>query len=107
MGYAHNKLIHTYLTRLYCFYRAISSTEYPDYNVEMDLDVMKNPKHTETTLDLHYGEDAKDMKKRILISQELDVTGNTKNLNVDHVAKLKWKAMVSVESKLIQNFLYS
>ena len=81
-----------------CFSSAITSTEFPDYNIEMDLDVVKNPKHLETTVDLHYGADSKDMKKRILINNELDVTGNFKNLNVDHVAKLKWKAMVSAEN---------
>jgi len=80
---------------------AITSTEYPEYNLEMDVNMIQNPKHLETSLDLHYGADSKDMKKRILITQELDVTGNAKNLNVDHVAKLKWKAMdIDMQSKL-------
>ena len=56
---------------------------------------MKNPKHMETTMDVQYGADRKDMKKRILVSQELDITGNVKNLDINHISKFKWKAMVS------------
>ena len=78
----------------FCISSAITSTEFPDYNIEFDADVMKNPKHLETSLDLHYGSDSKDLTKRILINQELDFSGNWKNINIDHVAKLKWRAMV-------------
>jgi hypothetical protein len=80
---------------------AITSTEFPDYNIEVDADLMKNPKHMETSLDIHYGQDNKDLTKRILINQELDVTGNLKNMNIDHVAKLKWRAMgLDLQSKM-------
>lgn len=83
-----------YFTYLY-FCSAITSTEFPDYNVEMDLDVASNGKsNLATTMDLHYGADSKDMKKRILVNTELDVNGNFKSLTIDHVGKLKWKAMV-------------
>ena len=63
--------------------------------MEVDADFMQNSKHVETSLDLHYGPNSKDFKKRILFSQELDYVGNFRNLKVDHVSKLKWKAMVS------------
>lgn len=76
-------------------YSAITSTEYPDYNIEVDTDFVKNQKNCATSLDIQYGSDSKNTKNRLLVSQELDYVGNIRNLKFDHVAKLKWKAMVS------------
>lgn len=80
---------------------AITTTEFPDYNVEIDADYMHNQKHVETSLDMRYGQDAKDPKKRIVFSQELDFVGNKKDMKIDHIAKLKWKAMeLDMQSKV-------
>jgi len=79
---------------------AITSTEFPDYNTEIDADYMKNNKHVETNLDMRYGQNAKDPKRRIVFSQELDFVGNMKDMKIDHIAKLKWKAMeLDMQSK--------